>query len=320
MSTGQRRRLTLIISLALMTAILLLPPWSPLSVTSHDEKPERATEASPGYRPHNNGLAGVTGREEPDTAENTKPASAAIISETPPEPFPTQGSQDIAALIKATQDPVWKVRWDAVNELGKLQDPRAIPALVERALHDDNSHPRWRSLWALKAVEPDGEETIPRLRAALQSADPVVVRNAAIALAFFSQPEALPELLRGLNDPDGFRRWEAVFSLREFGGPEVAEALIPLLDDEIEFDARVRQEVVVVLGGIGGERAVTALLHALREDQSPQVRWRAAMALARLGDASTVGELEEALSVEQDSQARKFIEEAIIKLRAAPAP
>ena len=46
----------------------------------------------------------------------------------------------VLALIRDTGDPDWKVRWDAVNELGKLKDRRAVPALVDRALYDDNPH------------------------------------------------------------------------------------------------------------------------------------------------------------------------------------
>lgn len=254
-------------------------------------------------------------RQEQDATDTAQPISTVTPTEMPLQTLPTKGPQDIAALIEATQDPEWKVRWDAVNALGELRDPRAIPALVERALHDDNSHPRWRSLWALKRVEPDGRETIRQLLAALESADPVVVRNAAVALAFFDQPEALPELLRGLQDPDGFRQWEAVFSMRGFRDPQVAAALIQLLEDEMVSDLRVRQEVVLALGDIGGGHALTALLNALQEDESPQVRWRAAMALARLGDVSVVGALEAALSEEKDPQARKFIEDAIVDLR-----
>jgi len=63
--------------------------------------------------------------------------------------------------------------------------PTVVRTTAER-LYDDNPHPRWRSLWALSAI--DSEETFPPLRTALEDPDQVVVRNAAVALAFFGQP------------------------------------------------------------------------------------------------------------------------------------
>ena len=141
-------------------------------------------------------------------------------------------------LIAATRHPAWKVRWDAVNELGLREDPAGIPALADRALHDDNSHPRWRSLWAISAIDQQATEAIPEFISALEDTDPVVVRNAAIALAFFQHEEARPELLKGLEDPDSFRRWEAVFSLSKVSSGEVIAALLPRLDESVEPNTR----------------------------------------------------------------------------------
>ena len=218
-------------------------------------------------------------------------------------------------LINATEDPNWKARWDAVNALGLLEDPRGIPALVQRALVDDNTHPRWRSLWALKAIDQLGTEAIPMFVLGLDSDTPVVVRNAAVALAFLAQSEGRAELIQGLKDPDSYRRWETVFSLKEVADISVIEALIPLLDVAVETEVRVRQETALTLGSIGTEKAQNALLVALREDISPHVRWRAALALLRIGDPSVVGKLQQAMSIEQDPQVLEFIQKAIDELR-----
>jgi HEAT repeat protein len=143
----------------------------------------------------------------------------------------------------------------------------------------------------------------------------VLVRNAAVTLAFFGQPAARPELSRGLHDSDAYRRWDAVFSLKNVGDPSVAEALIPLLDVTVESAVRVRQETALTLGSIGGDKARDALLVALRrEDISFQVRWRAAPALEHIGDSSVVGELRQALSFEKDPQVLEFIQKAIDQL------
>ena len=106
-----------------------------------------------------------------------------------------------------------------------------------------------------------------------------------------------------------------MFSLRKVINSEVAMALIPLLDEEVESTTRVRQEVALTLGSVGGEKAISALLGALREDPSSEVRWRAALALSRLEDPSVVVELEQALQSEENPQVRKFIKDAITKLQ-----
>ena len=141
-------------------------------------------------------------------------------------------------LIAATKSSDWKTRRDAVNTLGELEDPRGMPALAARALYDDNLHPRWRSLWAMSAVDREGGDAMPILLDGLENDVPIVERNAAVALAFFSRTEATPELIRGLTDADEFRRWEAVFSLRELGSPEVQGVLIPLLAESAEPASR----------------------------------------------------------------------------------
>jgi len=325
--------LTATLVLALVAAILLLLPSSPVSVfpqqeeapksetvaqESTDSESEQETLQTPASPVDEDAPTGTTTpSEEEQSGEapaEAEPDPETADDETLPEPPQGQDTADLEDLLKATRDPDWKTRWDAVNALGNMGDPRAIPVLVERALYDDNSHPRWRSLWALSAVGIEGSEAVPLLLAALETEDPVVRRNAAVALAFFSQPEAIPELLAGLGDPDEFRRWEAVFSLRDIGDAEVAGALAVLLDETTEPADRVRGEAALTLGRIGGDEVVPALLNAVQNDRSPQVRWRAASALSRLGDASLVTQLEQALTAEEDPQVREFIEDAIDQL------
>ncbi|MBM3946435.1 MAG: HEAT repeat domain-containing protein, partial [SAR202 cluster bacterium] len=144
------------------------------------------------------------------------------------------------------------------------------------------------------AVETDGKSAIPFFMTGLQDRDPIVVRNAAVAPAFFSRPEAKPELVRGLKDPDDFRRWEAVFSLRTVGDQQIDDLLLPMLSSKNERDDQVRGEVALALGKLGGETSVDALLVALRQDPSPQVRWRSALSLGQRGDGTVVPVMEAA--------------------------
>lgn len=331
---------------ALVVVVLVLPPWSPLSLTDESSRPPEVQQAAqagePAPSPDTLSI-GPSGGMTPSPAPAAAPQepSAPLVPPSPPatsqpaeqatapQPPPSAVAPaatasegrtvfppgDIDALIAATEHPDWQVRWDAVNELGDLKDVRAVPALAKRALVDDNPHPRWRALWALSAVEADGKTAIPLFIAALEDRDPIIVRNAAVALAFFNRQEAKPELIRGLIDPDDFRRWEAVFSLRTIGDQQVAELLHSMLLHANERDVQVRGEVALALGKLGGPSSVDALLAALKGDPSPQVRWRSALSLAQRNDASIVPALEDALAAEADPQVRQTIQEALTRLR-----
>jgi len=207
-----------------------------------------------------------------------------------------------------------------VNVLGNLasdapEDFRpAIPALVARALADVNPHPRWRSLWALGAF-PETlimEEVVPRLREGLKSKDDRVAWNAVVAMAFFGQEEVAPLLNQGLTSPDSFRRWEAVYCLGMVHNEDSVPLLLNIVSDPNE-DLRLRQEAINTLGKIGDIRALPVLLDALK-DPEPGIRWRAAMALARIGDPSAIPAIEEALAQEEDAFVIEQMKEALERL------
>ena len=225
-------------------------------------------------------------------------------------------SHRVRALVAATRSPEWKKRWDAVNELGKLKDPRGVPALAERALYDDNPHPRWRSLWALKAVDPAGTVAQPLFARALTSEHPVTARNAAVALAFFGNAEGRAVLLAALDDDRDFIRWEAMFSLRSIPDAAVVNAVKRHLDPEREAAVRVRSEAALALGRMGQWDVVADLLEGLANDPSTQVRWRAALSLALVGNACLVARIEELRASEESDQVRERIDETVQALRS----
>ena len=135
-----------------------------------------------------------------------------------------------------------------------------------------------------------------------------------MALAFFDQSAGVGELLKGLEDSDEFRRWEAVYSLKKIAGPQGLRVLVDHLDQQNEPVVRVRQQVALALGSNGDGELVDELIKALSTDTSAQVRWRAALSIGKLGDSSVVGELERLLTMEQESQVREYITRAIMQL------
>jgi HEAT repeat protein len=224
-------------------------------------------------------------------------------------------NSDIEGLFESVGHPYWKVRLDSINELGLLQDERAIPVLIESALHDDNRHPRWRSSQILKSVDRSGSISIPRFLIELGSDDHVVVRNAAVGLALMGDNRGVKELINGLDDVEFFRRWEAVFMIGLLGDTKAALPLRPLLKEHIEPNAQIRKEVAVALGRIGFSDDSFYLLEAIRNDTDKRVREAAVNAITNIGNNEVISELEKLQLIENDIGVRQLIGESIRSLR-----
>lgn len=68
------------------------------------------------------------------------------------------------------------------------------------------------------------------------------------------------------------------------------------------------------LGRIGGKNATTALMMTLNEDEDPEVRWRAVMALGCAGDREVIPLLQNSLQTEVEEGVKEHILEAIRSL------
>jgi HEAT repeat protein len=256
------------------------------------------------------------------TAQERKEAREALIA---------MGEAAVAPLIEATRDEVYALRWEAVNALGfiALDDPdsasTAIPALVERALSDDNDHVRSRSLWALSTFSEDvlgeeelvSDEVVPLLLPGLDDPDDQLRWYATVALAYFCQPEVAGLLNEGLDRDDAFEAWQAVFYLGFVHDDESVSLLIAVMLDVESRDVAQRREAALTLGKIGDPDAIPALTEAL-EDPEPEVRWRAAQSLAGLLGTSSLPVLRDALARETDEPARQQMERIIADLERAP--
>jgi HEAT repeat protein len=241
------------------------------------------------------------------------------------------GEAAVAPLIEAIGDEDFVVRWEAVNALGfvALDDPDsasvAIPTLVERALTDDSSQVRSRSLWALSTFseavlgeeELVSDEVVPLLLTGLDDPDDQRRWNATVGLGYFSRPQAAPLLNEGLDRDDVYEAWQAVFYLGLVHDDESVSLLIAVMLDVEGRDVTQRREVALTLGKIGDPDAIPALTEAL-EDPEPEVRWRAAQSLAGLVGASSLPVLNDALARETDEPARQQMERIIADLERAP--
>jgi HEAT repeat protein len=110
--------------------------------------------------------------------------------------------------------------------------------------------------------------------------DPRVRRYLALAIGRLDPPlpaDAVDKLSQALEDPDSESRISAIWALGSSGDETVVPKLEPLYASS---DPGIRKMVVYALGALPGDAQLQVLREAL-EDSAPDVRWNAAIALAR---------------------------------------
>jgi len=167
-----------------------------------------------------------------------------------------RNEKDIPGLVKALAHNDPDVQYLAVEALGDLKDPAAIPPLVTILSEDQYSAVRWKSAEALAKIGKD-------------SVEPLIVL---------------------LRHPDEDVRWKAAIALGEIGDVRAIDPLIGLLCDE---DRYVKGRVALALGMIG-QPAVSPLIRALTTGDG-SLRWGAAIALGRIHDPRAIAPLVQAL-------------------------
>jgi len=160
---------------------------------------------------------------------------------------------------------------------------------------------RWQAAFELSKVLQAGKDPAladPKFRADLlklfqeaKTDDPLVRRYLALALGRLGDPAAVPALREVLHDVgteghpvDPETRVYALWALGAIGDPAALPELRARAQDE---DAGLRKTAMHALGGLPGAEARAALLAGL-EDGVEDVRWNAALALARRGDTAAV--------------------------------
>jgi hypothetical protein len=170
-------------------------------------------------------------------------------------------------------------RWPAAYELSRLmadpavRDDRTLrPALVEAFRASASDDPKVRTYLAL---------AIGRLEPPLP-------------------PDAVAALTEALAASEGETQVSVIWALGSSGDPAVVPTLQPLYQSS---DAGIRKMVVYALGALPGETQVVTLRTAL-QDPAPDVRWNAAVALARHDRRDGVPVIREMLD-------RAFVEEKV---------
>jgi HEAT repeat protein len=171
-------------------------------------------------------------------------------------------------------------RWPAAYELSRLMNDPAVRA--DRALAPA----------LIKAYENSRNDEDPRVR-----------RYLALAIGRLDPPlpeQAIGDLTAALEDPDSEARITAIWALGSSGDVSVVPKLQPLYNTQ---DAGIRKMVVYALGALPGDAQLPTLRSALR-DEAADVRWNAAVALARHGDHDAIPVIHQMLD-------RQYVEQTV---------
>jgi hypothetical protein len=178
-------------------------------------------------------------------------------------------------------------------------------------VRNGGSDRRWPAAYELSRLMADpkvradrtlGPELVKAFEAT-QDGDPRVKRYLALAIGRMDPPlppEAVADLTKTLDVIDGETRISAIWALGSSGDASVVPKLQPLYDSP---DQGIRKMVVYALGALPGDGQVVTLRAAL-QDASPDVRWNAAVALARKGNHDGVAVLQQMLD-------RQYVEQTV---------
>ena len=178
-------------------------------------------------------------------------------------------------------------------------------------VRNGGSDRRWPAAYELSRLMAD-----PKVRAdrslgpalvkafiAAKDDDPRVRQYLALAIGRLDPPlpaDAVSELTRTLDSSDGEARISAIWALGSSGDPAVVPRLQALYESD---DAGIRKMTVYALGALPGDAQLVTLRTAL-EDSTADVRWNAAVALARKGQHDGVPVLRQMLD-------RQYVEQTV---------
>jgi len=222
------------------------------------------------------------------------------------------GTASVNILAEAFKDPSALLRHEVAYVLGQLQDPHAIPHLEKLLKNtDEDSMVRHEAGEALGAIGlPD---VVPLLEQYSQDPIPEVAETCRLAIdtikwklknpgksivpegsAFASIDPAPPSsktnveyLKKRLLDPSlsMFKRYKAMFALRELG---TKEAVLALTEGFNDSSALFRHELAYVLGQVQHQAAVPKLSQVLSNTgEHGMVRHEAAEALGAIASEET---------------------------------
>lgn len=156
---------------------------------------------------------------------------------------------------------------------------------------------RWHSAYMLSKIiradtgKPFEDRFIRELLAIYENAkndDPRIRRYLTLTLGYLSDPRSVKSLWDATEDADDETRLYALWSLGKLGAEGLQEKVLEYLKDP---DPGMRKLAAHLLGSLDWDRSKLGLRAAL-SDPVDDVKWNAALSLAKLGDSAGIDILE----------------------------
>ena len=216
----------------------------------------------------------------------------------------------IQPLLTALDDSQESLRAEAARRLAYIRDDRVIEPLRTLMEKDTSARVRGRAAFALAYLEPDlttlrdaGGVAIDALHSTLNDTEQSVRLRAIWALGHLANLQSLRPLVKILNDgASPQERRKAAEALGQLGDSGAVEPLVTALQFDTEEGVKV--SVVEALGRIGGVRVTEVLAQMLHHAVLPRVRASAARALPAAGDRDIVNDL--IIALEDNSAEVRF--------------
>jgi len=210
------------------------------------------------------------------------------------------------ALERALNDQSPAVAAMAAWALGEIEDRASVPALL-KLVRSGDARVRLSAIWALGQLEDT--RAVSDIVATLRDPNPTIREMSADVLGDFDKAtDAVAPLEIALaGDANARVRAEAAESLGNISSPTSGPALGRALSDP---DIAVRRAAAEALGDLDELRTAPAGLVAALSASDPELRYRAAKALAEIRDPATTQALIGILS-SPDAELRKDAVEAL---------
>ncbi len=135
----------------------------------------------------------------------------AMVRAEAAEALGTMGAPAVAELLAAAADPDVRVVEAVATALGELEDPAAVPWLVEAATAHEDRLVREAAVVALGAI--GDRRALPVLLDLVVSAPPQVRRRTVVALTAFDDPSVVPALRKATEDRNPMVREVAIMAV-----------------------------------------------------------------------------------------------------------
>jgi len=169
--------------------------------------------------------------------------------------------------------------------LGRLKDPRAVPALQE-AMNDEDSQTVIWCIWGLGSI--GDKSAVPGIIEKLEDSDSAIRSMSAYVLGAIQDPRAVPPLQAHLDDATAEVSWNSAIALARMNNASGADVLLKIMNRDylagfLQMSEQNKEELMINAIKVSaklGDPPLTQLIKTLSgSDPSPRVRDAAIKAL-----------------------------------------